>query len=90
MRIAMMVGTVAALAFVPLQPSAAAVYEGPWCAHVSIGDGDVAERCDMRSFEMCLAEIRGQGGASHCSPNPYYRGPAVDDARRRKSQRTRQ
>ena len=54
------------------QPGQAQAYEGPWCAHVMIGEGSVAERCDMRSFEMCLAEISGQG-ASHCSPNPRFR-----------------
>jgi hypothetical protein len=48
-----------------------ALYEGPWCAIVMIGEGSVAERCDMRSFEMCQAEVRGQG-ASHCTQNPRY------------------
>ena len=52
-----------------------ALYDGPWCAIVLIGEGSVAERCDMRSFEMCQQEIRGQG-ASHCTQNPRYRGPA--------------
>lgn len=48
-----------------------AIYEGPWCAIVMIGEGSVAERCDMRSFEMCQLEIRGQG-ASHCTQNPRF------------------
>jgi hypothetical protein len=26
----------------------------------------------MRSFEMCLSEIRGSGGSAGCSPNPNY------------------
>ena len=65
------------------QPGKAA-YEGPWCAHVLIGEGSVAERCDMRSFEMCRAEIMGQG-ASHCTQNPRYR-PAAS-AERGKKQR---
>ena len=43
-----------------------ALYQGPWCAIVMIGEGSIAERCDMRSFEMCQLEIRGQG-ASHCT-----------------------
>ena len=61
-----------------------AIYEGPWCAHVMIGEGSVAERCDMRSFEMCLLEIRGQG-ASHCTQNPRYHAAA--EPQRRKKQR---
>jgi|GraSoiStandDraft_47_1057283.scaffolds.fasta_scaffold323886_1 hypothetical protein len=28
----------------------------------------------MRSFDMCLNEIRGTGGSVICSPNPRYRG----------------
>jgi hypothetical protein len=84
MRIALMVGAFAALTLIGVQPGAA-VYEGPWCARVGIGEGAYVDRCDMRSFEMCLAEIRGMG-ASHCSQNPYYRGLA-EAPRRRKPQR---
>jgi hypothetical protein len=75
---------VAAAAMMAATQPAQAIYEGPWCAHVMIGEGSVAERCDMRSFEMCLAEIRGQG-ASHCTQNPRYRGPS--EPQRRKPQR---
>lgn len=69
--------TAAALAFAAIAllfsggAKAQALYEGPWCAIVMIGEGSVAERCDMRTFEMCQAEIRGQG-ASHCTQNPRY------------------
>jgi hypothetical protein len=74
---AMRMTTLAALAIMPLLSGAAqsqAIYNGPWCAIVMIGEGSIAERCDMRSFEMCQQEIRGQG-ASHCTQNPRYRGP---------------
>ena len=47
-------------------------YEGPWCAWFG-GGHDYFERCSMRSFEMCLREIRGTGGSTGCSPNPNYR-----------------
>jgi hypothetical protein len=60
-----------------------AIYQGPWCAIVMIGEGSIAERCDMRSFEMCQAEIRGQG-ASHCTQNPRY---AAAEPKRSKRQR---
>ena len=59
------------------------IYQGPWCAIVMIGEGSVAERCDMRSFEMCQLEIRGQG-ASHCTQNPRY---AAVEPKRSKRQR---
>jgi hypothetical protein len=74
----------AAIAVLAATRPGKAIYEGPWCAHVMIGEGSVAERCDMRSFEMCLAEIRGQG-ASHCTQNPRYQAAA--EPQRRKKQR---
>jgi len=43
--------------------------EGPWCARFS-GGNDYVENCSMRSFAMCLNEIRGTGGNTLCSPNP--------------------
>jgi hypothetical protein len=54
----------AAVAFLSTGAGSQALYQGPWCAIVMIGEGAVAERCDMRSFEMCQAEIRGQGSAT--------------------------
>jgi hypothetical protein len=53
--------------------------EGPWCARFWGGD-DYWESCSMRSFEMCLREIRGTGGNSMCSPNPNYH-PAIEPRR---------
>lgn len=90
MRLGTLAAAVAALSLGGMQPgSGAALYEGPWCAHVSIGADDMAERCDMRSFAQCQEEIRGGGGgASFCGPNPRYRG-AVEEPRRRKPQRER-
>ena len=55
-----------------LQP-ASAQREGPWCAHIGIGDDSYVERCDMLSYEMCRTEIFAQGGA-YCTQNPRYRG----------------
>jgi hypothetical protein len=55
--------------------SAHAEYEGSWCARSSAGN-DLYENCSMRSFAMCLAEIRGTGGSTVCSPNPRSRAVA--------------
>jgi hypothetical protein len=57
--------------------------EGPWCARFWGGD-DYYESCSMRSFEMCLGEIRGTGGNTVCSPNPRYRPASVDPGPHRK------
>ena len=49
--------------------------DGPWCAR-SWGGSDYVENCNMQSFAMCLAEIRGSGGSTVCSPNPNERHAA--------------
>jgi hypothetical protein len=78
-------GFAAAAVLTATQAAAQTLYQGPWCAIVMIGEGSVAERCDMRSFEMCLAEIRGQG-ASHCTQNPRYRGAPEPQRRKQRLQ----
>jgi hypothetical protein len=54
--------------------------EGPWCARFS-GGNDYIENCSMRSFAMCLREIRGTGGNALCSPNPRAWPQAPDQPR---------
>lgn len=73
----------AAAAIGSVQPGTAQ-YEGPWCAYLTIGEGSTIQRCDMRSFEMCLAEIRTQGGGGHCTQNPRYSGAEPAGARKRR------
>ena len=86
MRIIMTVATAAALTLFGTQPGSSGVlYEGPWCANISLGQDASTERCDMRTFAMCLEEVKGGGGS--CSPNPRYRGPVEEP--RRKPQRVR-
>ena len=51
--------------------------DGPWCAR-SWGGSEYFENCNMRSFAMCLTEIRGIGGNTVCSPNPHMRRAAPD------------
>ena len=70
-----------------LQP-ASAQREGPWCAHVGIGDDSYVERCDMLSYEMCRTEIFAQGGA-FCTQNPRYRQMAEPKQRQRKANKAK-
>ena len=63
-------------------------YEGPWCARTGGSEGYV-ESCSMRSFEMCLSEIRGSGGSAGCSPNPNYRPAFVAAPQVKRAQRQR-
>jgi hypothetical protein len=84
MRTLVMLGGLVLALVVDTPPSHA--YEGPWCARFWGGD-DYFESCSMRSFEMCLAEIRGTGGNTICSPNPNYRATLVEPGPRRKGPR---
>jgi len=54
--------------------------DSPWCAR-TWGGSDYIENCNMRSFAMCLAEIRGIGGNTVCSPNPNQRRASLDRRR---------
>jgi len=54
-----------------------------WCAQFWGGDTQIMN-CSMRSFDMCLNEIRGTGGNTLCSPNPRYRPNGVEPKPRRK------
>ena len=70
MRIMLMAGALVVISLLGTQPSAAR-YEGPWCVHESFGRAGEHVRCDMRSYEMCRAEMSGRGGTS-CTQNPRY------------------
>jgi hypothetical protein len=65
---------------------ASAQREGPWCAHVGIGDDSYIERCDMLSYEMCRQEIFAQGGA-YCTQNPRYKPTAPSKVQRKTQKR---
>jgi hypothetical protein len=75
-------GALAVIAIALSAAEPAAAYEGPWCMHMTIARDSVVARCDMRSYEMCRAEMRAMGG-TYCTQNPYYRGPAQATSKRR-------
>ena len=66
---------------------AKAAPEGPWCAHIGIGEDSMIEKCDMMTFEQCRAEIAGMG-SNHCAPNPRYQA-RTSEPKRRKVQKQR-
>ena len=79
MRFAVALAALAVVQLAGTQPgrSYQAYYDGPWCAQFWGGDTHYMN-CSMRSFEMCLNEIRGTGGNTLCSPNPRWR-PTGDE-----------
>jgi len=62
--------------------------EGPWCAHIGIGDDSYVEKCDMLSYEMCRTEIFAQGGA-FCTQNPRYRQTSTEPKQRQRKAKKR-
>jgi len=65
--------TAAAVAFLVGGHEAARAdyYGAPWCAVVSMGDGDVHWSCEYRSIEECRPNVLA-GNRGWCNPNPYW------------------
>jgi hypothetical protein len=87
MRLTRLLAGLAALFAITGATPVFAQYEGPWCAHMTLGFGFVENKCSMRSYAMCRAEITGVPGA-WCTENPWYR-PMATTPRGRNSVRYR-
>lgn len=61
----------AALVFV-VQPALADYNNAPWCAVLSMGDGDAHWDCTYRSIEECRPNVLA-GNRGWCNPNPAWR-----------------
>jgi hypothetical protein len=48
--------------------------EGPWCAFISLGTGNVYEDCRYRSLEECRPNVLA-GNRGFCNYNPRWSGP---------------
>jgi hypothetical protein len=49
--------------------------ESPWCAVLSIAQGEVYWDCQYRSFDDCLPHLF-EGNRGFCNQNPRYEGAA--------------
>jgi hypothetical protein len=65
---------IAAVSFNVGAPRAA---EGPWCANINIGTGNVYEDCQYWSFEACQPNVLA-GNRGFCNVNPRWVGPPPD------------
>jgi hypothetical protein len=78
----------AGLAF-GLQPARADYYGAPWCAVVSMGDGDMQWDCEYQSLEACRPNVLA-GNRGWCNPNPYpVAAYSPTENRRARKHRTR-
>jgi hypothetical protein len=64
------IATLAALLFVT-QPATADYYGAPWCAVISMGDGDMQWDCEYRTIEECRPNVLA-GNRGWCNLNPYW------------------
>lgn len=57
-----------------LQPAQARLLrEGPWCAVINFGGGDVVWDCEFNSVEECRPNVIA-GTRGFCNPNPRWPG----------------
>jgi hypothetical protein len=57
--------------------------EGPWCANINIGTGNVYEDCQYWSFEACQPSVLA-GNRGFCNVNPRWVGPPPDQRARKR------
>jgi hypothetical protein len=70
----LMLAAVAA-AVLCLGVSASHAYQnGPWCAVVNVGGGNVVWDCHYRSVEECRPNVIA-GNRGFCNPNPAWGAP---------------
>jgi Protein of unknown function (DUF3551) len=81
------IGALAALLFV-VQPAAADYYGAPWCAVISMGDGDMQWDCEYRSIEECRPNVLA-GNRGWCNPNPYFTSYQPTEQRRHRKRQVR-
>jgi len=68
------------IAAVSLHAAATRAAEGPWCANINIGTGNVYEDCQYWSFEACQPTVLA-GNRGFCNVNPRWVGPRRTSAR---------
>ena len=52
-------------------PASQAYGDAPWCAVLSMGDGDVLWDCQYRTVEECVPNVLA-GNRGFCNHNPWY------------------
>lgn len=75
--------TVPAIAAVSFDTRGARAAEGPWCANVDIGTGNVYADCQYYSFAACQPHILA-GNRGFCNLNPRWVGPPPGPRARQK------
>ena len=61
-------------AFLTFDAGPVRAIEGPWCAFINIGTGNVYEDCRYYSLEACVPNVLA-GNRGFCNVNPRWVGP---------------
>ena len=80
-RILLAAAVLAGAAALDLRPAQAA--EAPWCAVISLGQGDDYWDCQYRSLEECVPHVLA-GNRGVCNENPRYTGQSKPTHRARR------
>jgi hypothetical protein len=62
--------------------------DGPWCAVLNVGDGDVIWDCRYRSIEECQPNVIS-GNRGTCNLNPAWAAPNKAAPRKYRKRRVR-
>jgi Protein of unknown function (DUF3551) len=67
-------GGAALTAFLIFDVGPVRAVEGPWCAFISLGTGNVYEDCQYYALETCVPNVLA-GNRGFCNVNPRWVGP---------------
>jgi len=73
MRLVLAIAAFGAVLFYNIPASHAYIGNGPWCAFIDMGTGDVFEDCQYRTLEECVPNVLA-GNRGTCNPNPRWDG----------------
>ena len=79
------VALAAALCF-DVKSSRAYYGNGPWCAVVDMGTGDVKWDCQYWTLEECVPNVLA-GNRGTCNPSPWYEPKTIETQKHRKRHR---
>ncbi len=73
MRLMLAIAAFGAMLFYNIPASQAYIGNGPWCAFINMGTGDIFEDCQYQTLEECVPNVLA-GNRGTCNPNPRWDG----------------
>ncbi len=73
MRLMLAIAALGAMLFYNIPASQAYIGNGPWCAFINVGTGEVFEDCQYWTLDACVPNVLA-GNRGTCNPNPRWEG----------------